>query len=137
MIWGKKCHNPIVQNHQDSGNRIWTMGLQKGIQEVYIMFRNRTFMKVKAHQICTIILYTQRRLPIMSGIIRRDDTREQVFRLNRIVDLQMKRHSRHSKNDSAKGLIHNHIFQPVLTLCLFYFMLISIIYLYTFTESGF
>lgn len=31
--------------------------------------------KVKAHQMCTVILYKQRRLP-MSGIIRKDDTQE-------------------------------------------------------------
>lgn len=31
MIWGKKCHNAIVQNYQDSGNRIWK--IQSYVQE--------------------------------------------------------------------------------------------------------
>lgn len=68
-----------VQNDQDSGNRTWKIQSHRQIEvwEVNKMFRNRILMKVKAYQIYTIILHTQRRLlATMSGStrIRREDT---------------------------------------------------------------
>lgn len=61
MIWGKKCHNAIVQNYQDSENRIQKIQshIQKGNQKVNIMFKNKIFIKVKAQEIHTITLYTK------------------------------------------------------------------------------
>lgn len=72
------------QNREDSI-------LCAGVQEVSITFKNRIFMKVKTHHICTFILNTQRRLPIYNThIIKTVGINEQIFRLNRIADLWMK-----------------------------------------------
>ena len=75
MIWGTKCHSTIVQNHQDSGNRILKMGMQKGVQEIYIKFRNRIYGSQGPPNIYYHFMYTKKAIHT-SGIIRKDDTQE-------------------------------------------------------------
>lgn len=75
MIQGKKCHSATVQNHQDSGIRMLKMGAQKGVQEIYIMFRYRIHGSQGPPNIYYHFIYTKK-ATYTSGITRKDDTQE-------------------------------------------------------------
>lgn len=61
--------------HHDSGNRILKMGTQEGVQEIYIVFRNRIYGSQGPPNIYYHSIYTKKAIHT-SGIIREDDTQE-------------------------------------------------------------